>query len=77
MLKRAKRNSWRQRWFGVREPVVPNSVIEPGCVYGSWSRGYYPPVYPAQYKKPVSGGSDNRLTGNTLENAIPSSLYHR
>lgn len=58
----------RRAFRPVRQPVVPNSTINPWDNYGSWSRGYHPPVYPAGYKKPATGGSVNRQVG-AMENA--------
>ena len=39
-----------RRTLSGRQPVVPNSVINPWDTYGSWSRGYHAPVYPQGYK---------------------------
>ena len=74
MLKRFRTKL--RRWVAPAwEPVIPNSVISPDSIYGSWSRGFYPAVYPVAYKKPASGGSDNRQLG-TKENASHCRLYH-
>ena len=49
-----------RRMLSRRQPVVPNSAINPWVTFGSWSRGYHAPVYPQGYKKPATGGSVNR-----------------